>query len=126
MCVGVGQERGAAMGNMEARYANIGLGIWLFASAFIWPHSSAQMTNTWVTGVITVIVGIVSIGAPRWRYINTIVGAWLIISGFALPRVTGGTFWNNLLVGIAILLVSLVVSSSADAVTGLGRRERAV
>ncbi len=112
------------MGNTEARYANIVLGIWLFISAFTWPHSSAQMTNTWVMGVITVIVGIVSIGAPSWRYINTIVGAWLIISSFALRRVTRGTFWNNLLVGIAILLVSLVVSSSAGAVTGTGQGRR--
>jgi hypothetical protein len=111
------------MGNREARYVTIALGLWLFISAFVWPHSSAQMTNTWIMGVIAVIAGIVSIGAPSWRYINTAVGAWLIISSLALRRVSAGTLWNNLLVGIAILLVSLV-DSSAAAGAGVGRRAR--
>jgi hypothetical protein len=65
----------------------------------------------------------VSIRAPNWRYINTAVGAWLVISCLAFPRISAGTLWNNLLVGIAILLVSLV-SSSADAGVGVRRRAR--
>ena len=100
------------MGNKEARYVNILLGIWLFISAFVWRHSSAQFTNTWIMGVITVLVGFAALGAPAVRYVNTIVGIWLVISGLAMPAASAGTRWNNVLVGIAIFLVSLVGSRS--------------
>ena len=100
------------MGDTQARYVNIALGVWLFISAFIWPHTHAQFTNTWLMGVITVVVGFISLGSPPFRFVNTIVGIWLVISGFSFPSVTAGTRWNNVLVGIAIFVVSLVGSRS--------------
>jgi hypothetical protein len=104
------------MGNKDARYLNLLLGIWLFISAFLWKHSPAQFTNTWLMGVITVIVALVATSMPAARYVNTAVGIWLIISGFALPHYRAGTVWNNVLVGIAIGLLSLV-GSRADLTT---------
>jgi uncharacterized membrane protein HdeD (DUF308 family) len=100
------------MGNREARYLNILLGVWLFISAFLWRHSSAQFTNTWLMGAITVVVGLISLRSPAIRFINTLVGIWLVISGLALPAVSSGTRWNNVLVGVAIFLVSLVGSGA--------------
>src|SRR5690242_18444501 len=41
--------------NNMARGFTLLLGVWLFISAFIWQHTEAQMTNTWICGVITVI-----------------------------------------------------------------------
>jgi len=29
--------------------------VWLFISAFIWPHSSSQRTNALIMGLITVV-----------------------------------------------------------------------
>ena len=46
------------MNAQGARIVNLVLGIWLFISAFVWPHSTAQMTNTWILGVLTVISGL--------------------------------------------------------------------
>jgi hypothetical protein len=60
-----------------------------------------------------VVVALIATTVPAVRYINTAVGIWLIISGFALPHLRVGTVWNNVLVGIAIALVSLV-GSRAD------------
>jgi hypothetical protein len=31
------------------------LGVWLFVSVFLWPHTHVQMTNTWITGALVVI-----------------------------------------------------------------------
>jgi hypothetical protein len=78
------------------------------------------MTNTWLMGVITVIVAWIAVATPPIRFINTAVGIWLIISAFALPHMNTGTVWNNVLVGIAIAIVSLIGPVSAGAT---GRRQ---
>jgi hypothetical protein len=89
---------------------NTALGVWLFISAFLWPHTVAQRTNTWVLGVLTVIFSVAAMREPRARYLNTILAIWLFISAWALPRMSPGTLWNNVLVAIAIFVLSLVPS----------------
>jgi hypothetical protein len=91
----------------SARIVNIILGIWLFISAFIWPHTYAQMTNTWILGVLTVAFALIAMRVPEVRYLNTILAVWLFISVWALPSMSVGTMWNNALVAIAIFFVSL-------------------
>ncbi|HVV49422.1 MAG TPA: hypothetical protein VHO06_07180 [Polyangia bacterium] len=102
------------MSNRGARYLNILLGIWLFISAFVWPHRTWQFENTWILGVIAVVVGFIALGAPAIRFVNTVVGIWLVISGFGAPALSVATRWNNGLVGIAIFILSLVGSGSAS------------
>ncbi|MBI5545397.1 MAG: hypothetical protein HY901_16045 [Deltaproteobacteria bacterium] len=92
---------------MAARVANIVLGIWLFMSAFLWPHSPQQATNTWVMGVLCVSFAIVALAMPQASYLNTALSAWLLVSAFVLPRVSSATLWNNALVAVAIFLASL-------------------
>lgn len=99
------------------RLVNAVLGVWLFISAFAWPHTVAQRTNTWILGVLAVIFALVAMKAPRARYLNTILAIWLFISAWALPRIMAGTVWNNVLVAIAIFIVSLL-SSMGGAATG--------
>lgn len=96
------------MSTRGARYLNILLGVWLFISAFVWGHSAWQFNNTWILGVITVVVGFIALGAPGVRFVNTLVGIWLVISGFGAPAVNVATRWNNGLVGIAIFIISLI------------------
>jgi hypothetical protein len=85
------------------------LGVWLVLSAFLWAHSRAQFTNAWICGLLVVGLALLAIGpVPSARYGNAVVGGWLILSVFLLPRVSIGTMWNHLLVGIAILILSLV------------------
>ncbi|MHB8419053.1 MAG: SPW repeat domain-containing protein [Myxococcales bacterium] len=95
---------------MAARIANIVLGVWLFISAFLWPHNYAQMTNTWVLGVLCVIFALVALTAPPARYLNTALAVWLFISAFALPTHLQGTIWNNAVAAVLIFFFSLVPS----------------
>jgi hypothetical protein len=92
----------------QARYLNVLAGLWLFMSAFLWRHSPAQFTNSWVMGIVVAAVALVALSVPMFRYVNTIAGAWLILSTFTLPHVTVATVWNNLIVGFVVLAVSLV------------------
>jgi len=96
------------MDTRGARYLNILLGVWLFISAFVWRHSAWQFNNTWILGVITVVVGFIALGSAPARFVNTLVGIWLVISGFGGPALNVATRWNNGLVGIAIFIVSPV------------------
>lgn len=91
-----------------ARVANIVLGAWLFISAFLWQHSTAQHANALILGVLCVIFAAIALSAPSARYLNTVLAIWLFISVWALPHMRVGTMWNHALVAIAIFLLSLV------------------
>jgi hypothetical protein len=100
---------------MYNRIINVVLGIWLFISAFIWPHSQAQLTNTWIVGVLCVLFALIALRVHEARYLNTALAVWLFISAFALPHVSVGTVWNNALVAIAIFFVSLAAPAELPA-----------
>ena len=95
---------------MAARTLNVLLGIWLFISAFVWTHTQAQMTNTWILGVLCVIFALIAMRIDQVRYLNTALAVWLFISAFALSTQSRGTVWNNALVAVAIFIVSLAPS----------------
>jgi hypothetical protein len=91
-----------------ARGINLALGVWLFISAFVWDHSAAERTNTWIVGLLCVIFALVALGISTTRRFNTAVAIWLLISVWALPHHNPATMLNNALVAIAVLLLSLV------------------
>jgi hypothetical protein len=82
--------------------------LWLFASAFLWPHPRAQLHNAWVVGLLVVTLAVAGMDGLRWgRYLNAVLGAWLIISALFFSPAAGATYWNHTLVGIAILALGL-------------------
>ena len=91
-------ERGPAVQGAPPRIINVILGVCLFISAFVWPHTQAQMTNTWICGVLVVIFALIGMAVPWVRYLNTLLAIWLFISAWALPTANVGTVWNNVLV----------------------------
>jgi hypothetical protein len=88
------------------------IGVWLFISAFAWPHSTAQMNNTWIMGILCVVFALVSMAVPWVRYLNTVLAVWLFISAWALPMESVGTVWNNVLCAIAIFVLSLLAGGA--------------
>lgn len=103
------------------RVLNVILGVWLFISAFIWPHTQAQMTNTWILGVLCVLFAVVAMFYEPVRFLNTALAIWLFISAWALPTVSAGTVWNNVLCAIAIFIISLI-PGGGEAPAVFGRR----
>ena len=102
---------------MAARTLNVLVGIWLFISAFCWPHASAQFINTWICGVVCVVLALIAMRFEQARFVNTLLGIWLFISAFALPHNSAGvgTEWNNALVAVAIFIISLTPSTMLPA-----------
>jgi hypothetical protein len=96
-----------------ARLVNVVLGFWLYLSAFAWSHSAFERANAWVSGIVVVTAALVGLRDTKaGRYVNTIVGAWLILSALLLPRLRVVTFWNQLIVGFALALFALAPSLS--------------
>jgi hypothetical protein len=106
------------MVNVAPRIVNAILGVWLFISAFLWPHTHVQFTKTWVCGVLCVAFALLAMALPQARYLNTLLAIWLFISAWALPSMSIGTIWCNVLTSIAIFVVSLVPSAPTDRPVG--------
>ena len=90
-----------------SRIVNIVLGVWLFVSAFLWAHSYAQMTNTWIVGALCAAFALIAMRVPEARYLNTLLAVWLFVSVWALPTLSSATRWVNGLTAIAIFAVSM-------------------
>lgn len=97
---------------MNARMLNIILGVWLFVSAFIWRHAPAAMANTWICGMLAVVFAAFAMAWPAARFLNSALAIWLFFSTFGYSD-RAATLWNNLLVAIAMFIVSMIPSVSA-------------
>ncbi len=100
--------------NRVARGINLLLGIWLFASAFAWEHGAAQRTNTWIVGVLFVVLAFIAMSVPTARFLNTILSVWLFISIWALPHLGQGTMWNNGVIAIVVFEITLMSGGQGE------------
>ena len=96
------------------RLLTIALGVWLFFSAFIWPHSQSQFANAWIVGLLIIAFGAVSLRVDAARYGCTILGVWLFFSNWLLPTQYEATAWNNIIVSVAMFVASLSTGSRAE------------
>ncbi len=97
--------------NSVLRGIQILLGVWLFISAFIWPHTMAQRTNAWICGLIAIAFAVIAMREPRARWVNTALSIWLFLSTIAMPRVSVGTVWNGIIVAVAMFVISLTAGT---------------
>lgn len=97
--------------------ASIAAGLWLVASAFAWPHGDASRTNSWFVGLLIVAGGAWGLREPVGRLLNTLLASWLVFSTLAISPRSELTFWHNLALGVLVLVLSLLPSSSSRART---------
>jgi hypothetical protein len=95
------------------------LGVWLFISAFLWPHQTDEAMTTAIVGALLVISGGAAIVAEELKYVEAMIGALLFISALVVPHATLATVFNNTLV--AVLVIGL---SFAHQGTSHGRFDR--
>jgi formate hydrogenlyase subunit 4 len=99
---------------MGARAINAILGFWLFLSAFLWPHALQQRYNAWIVGALVVTLALAGLSGHRWaRALNALLGGWLIVTTLLWPRTTMLTYWNQMLVGLAVAMFAFAPSLSA-------------
>jgi uncharacterized membrane protein len=103
------------------RWLNLVLGVWLFISAFVWPHTASEQTNAWIVGILMVVAAVWAMYAPPVRFVNTVLAIWLFFSSLGFVHQNAGTLWNNLILAVVVFIVSLIPSNAATMPTG-GRR----
>ena len=103
-------------------WVSLAIGVWMFISAFVWPHTAAEQTNTWILGVLIVIASGWAMYSPNIRFLNTIFAIWLFFATLFIQHSQAGTLWSNLIAAIIVFVMSLVPSGE---VTGAGT-QRAV
>ncbi len=96
---------------MVRRVLDLGLGLWLMVSAFLWPHGAAQAIDAVAVGAALAAVALVGVrraaGQERARHASTALALWLFIANILLPGTTLPTAWNHALVAVLVFLVSL-------------------
>ncbi len=93
---------------MTTRIFNALIAIWLFATAFMWPHTHLAKEVTIVAAVLTFVLSIMEMYVRGARYLNAVVAVFLFLSALTLPALIRATVWNNAIVAIAILIAALV------------------
>lgn len=96
------------------RYVNVAAALWLFASAFAWPHVQVLRAATWMIAVAMYVTGLWAVRAPSIRYANTVLAALLALATLAFRYADWPTVVNNLFVAVLVIIVSLV-PNNADA-----------
>lgn len=91
-----------------ARWVNVLVGIWLVVTAFLWEHTEAQFTNAWVVGLLSVGFALIAMSVTWVRYLEALLALWLFVSSWTLDTGAPATLWNNVLVSIAMLFLSLI------------------
>jgi hypothetical protein len=112
---------GARPNGSWARYVTSAIATWLLLSAFLWTHGDAQRVNTWVVGMLMLIVSLAAAVVPKMRYVNTILAMWLFFSTIVL-RGYAPTVANNLIVAAVIFGLSLAPPGRRPGATPPARR----
>lgn len=103
-------------------YTDVLLAIWLLASAFIWRTDPAHFANALAVAAVTFVGTLVAITVPAARYVVAAAGGWLALSVLAMPRITTAASVNSIVVGLALLVISLLSSPRHQLAQGHARR----
>jgi hypothetical protein len=101
------------------RTAMIILGVWLFASAFLWPHAPEQRLNAAVVGAAVVAIEIAALEAWPWIFVvDVALSIWLFVALWVLPGTTAGLMVNNMLVAVLMFGFSVIPPTERDLARG--------
>ena len=85
------------------------LSIWLIASASVLDTTGAAFDTTVITGGLALTVAAIALAevTRAARFVNVLFGAWFALAPWLLSGATTASKWNGVLVGVALILLSL-------------------
>lgn len=90
-----------------ARAANLLVSGWLIVSAFAWERGSPRIDGV-VVGYLVYVFSMVATAIDEARAVTTALGAWLLVTAWIWPAKAPAMRWNEALIGVAVILLSLV------------------
>lgn len=94
-----------------ARILNVALGVWLFVSIFVWPHTTAQAVNAALVGMFVALTALSALSSgprSRLRILNGALAVWLLVSIGAFPTYVAATRINSAIVAVLVFVVALI------------------
>ena len=84
------------------------LGIWLMLAPFEFGSVGAAAHSDHLIGALIVTAAVIALAdvGRAARFINMLFGAWIIAAPWILDGATAGAKWNDLIVGILVILLS--------------------
>ncbi len=114
-----GVERREAEGRPTrgASGVNILLGLWLIIAPFVLTYAQASaLWNDIIVGVLVIVFASASLSGPRnawFSWLNAALGLWLVAAPFALTYIELAAFWNDIILGVVILILAAWSASAA-------------
>ena len=98
-----------------------GLGVWLVASSFLWPHTTASLLNQVAVGVACAAIAVASLrfATARWLYVP--LSAWLFASAYVLPLRDPFSAANLVAMAVALVIPPLAAPYLVGVGTGTSR-----
>lgn len=95
-----------------ARLGNLCLGLWLQISSVAWQHSDAARISAWLPGLLISVIAVLSMSAPPMRWLNGVLALWLIAWTAVSASSDALTYWNGVVCGLLVLILSTIPSRS--------------
>jgi hypothetical protein len=93
-----------------ARWVTVALGLWLVASTLLFPHGSSAGFDTLVLGILIAANAIQALWAPWFRFVNTVIALFLLVTELEFGEPTTFRFLSTLGTATLVLVLSFVPS----------------
>jgi hypothetical protein len=98
---------------MRILYLHLALAAWLVLSTWLFGYTPESLPVTVGAGVLVAALALVAERRPPVRFGITLVGAALFVGALLLPELSGAERLNLMVVGPALLGLSLVAADPA-------------
>lgn len=88
---------------------SIALGLWLMLAPSVLGSSAPAAHSDHLLGALIVAVAMIALAdvSRAARFVNVLLGAWVMVSPWLLEGATASAVWNDAIVGALVILVSL-------------------
>jgi hypothetical protein len=93
-----------------APWLTFALGLWLVASTLLLPSSSSSGFQTLIFGILIAANALEALWVPGFRFVNTALALWLVVTGMVFGDATTFRFLSTLGAGTAVVVLSFVPS----------------
>ncbi len=93
---------------MPARTLTFVLGLWEFFTAFAIPRGAGSITAAWLLGLLAAALSVAGMFRSPARRGTLVAGVLVFASAFAMHHRTSVAWWNDVVVGAALAVLSLV------------------
>ena len=93
---------------MTARTLSLVLALWEFFAAFAIPRARPSFAAAWMLGLLGAVLAVVAMFRRTARLGTLAVGLAILVSALVLHHRTPYAWWNDVVAGAALALLSLV------------------